>query len=445
MAGTSDARDTYQDTQPGTRETRERHAAGSVGAKKRKGRALVLEAEGGTGATLAAVMRHDGYAVQVVAAGADFAKALRAQAVDVVLAELRADDPHGEALLAQVGALAPGAATIVLTSYATLDAALRALRAGAYDYLAEPVDVDELRSTLRRAMDHRRLERELAARVRELESAQAQLRDFNAQLQQRVDAATAELQRKVEALDEANQRLVQAQEQHHRFIAMVAHEMRGPLGPIINYAQMAKRPAVTPEKRDEYMKIIVEHAMRMNRLVDDLQTATRLSTGKFTLQPQPCDVAAAVEGLVEQFSSADHDRQFSLERPSEPVTAEVDVDRVLQAVRNLVENAIKYSVEGGAIELAVWQDADQVYIRVGDYGAGIPEAERERIFQPFTRLERRSNDQAGTGLGLYIVRGIIAEHGGELNVYNRVEGERAHGALFTLALPLRVREAHTPR
>jgi signal transduction histidine kinase len=436
MASTSDARDTQLES-GAPRQTKTPGGSGGVSTKKRKGRALVVEAENGSGATLAAVLRHDGYTVQVASAGADIAKALRAQPVDVVLAELSADDPHGEGLLAQVRALAPGAATIILTSYATLDAALRALRAGAYDYLAKPVDVDELRSTLRRAMDHKRLERELAARVRELETAQAQLRDLNAHLQQRVEEATAALQRQVEALDEANQRLVQAQEQHHRFIAMVAHEMRGPLGPIINYAQMATRPAVTPEKRGEYMKIIVEHAMRMNRLVDDLQTATRLSTGKFTLRPQSCDVAAAVEGLVEQFSSSDHDRRFSLERPPEPVTAEVDADRVLQAVRNLVENAIKYSVEGGAIELAVWRDVERVYIRVGDYGAGIPEAERERIFQPFTRLERRSNDHAGTGLGLYIVRGIVAEHGGDLSVYNRVEGERAHGALFTLALPLR--------
>ena len=90
----------------------------------------------------------------------------------------------------------------------------------------------------------------------------------------------------MEALDAANQQLRAAQEQHHTFVAMVAHEMRGPLGPIMNYAMLAKRPAVTPEKRDEYMDIIVEHANRMNRLVDDLQTATRLSTGRFSLQRQ---------------------------------------------------------------------------------------------------------------------------------------------------------------
>jgi two-component system sensor histidine kinase SenX3 len=119
--------------------------------------------------------------------------------------------------------------------------------------------------------------------------------------------------------------------------------------------------------------------------------------------------------------------------------AEVDADRLVQAVRNLVDTAIKYSVEGGAIELGVWRDEGRVYVRVGDFGAGIPEAERERIFQPVTRLERRPETK-GTGLGLYITRGIVAAHGGELTVYNRVGDERAHGAIFTIALPLRATE-----
>jgi signal transduction histidine kinase len=276
---------------------------------------------------------------------------------------------------------------------------------------------------------------ELERTQAQLHDANEQLRDANEQLRRRVEAATAELQHKVEALDAANQQLRAAQEQHHTFVAMVAHEMRGPLGPIMNYAILAKRPAVTPEKRDEYMDIIVEHANRMNRLVDDLQTATRLSTGRFSLQRQSSDVGALVEALARELATSCPDRQFSLESPPNPIQADVDPDRVTQAVRNLVDNAVKYSAEGGAIELSVWQDETQVYIRVGDYGAGIPEAELERIFEPFTRLERRPQTK-GTGLGLYITRGIVAAHGGELSVVNRVEDKRAHGAVFTIVLPL---------
>jgi signal transduction histidine kinase len=417
-------------------ESRGQSAYGAIGVAEAPRSLLLIEADEAVGATLAAVLRHDGYAVRLASSMAQATSLLREEPAELVLAEIADQERADLSALTEIQTLTPGASVIVLTSYATLESALRALREGAVDYLAKPVDVEELRHTLTRVVERRRLEQELAARVGELEAAHAELRELNAELQQRIDAATAELQRQVEALDAANHELRASQEQHNRFIAMVAHEMRGPLGPIINYAQLAKRPAVTPEKRAEYLDIIVEHAFRMNRLVDDLQTATRLSTGRFTLQHQPCDVAAAVAGLVEQFNASVRDRQFSLERPDEAVLAEVDSDRVLQATRNLVDNAIKYSTEGGAIELGVWQDGERVFIRVGDYGAGIPEAERERIFQPFTRLEQRNPDAMGSGLGLYITRGIVAAHGGELSVVNREGEQRAHGAIFTLALPV---------
>src|SRR6185312_4996077 len=126
----------------------------------------------------------------------------------------------------------PATTVVVLTGYATLESALQALRRGVYDYLVKPVDVDELRITLARALERRRLRQELATRVRELELAHAAARDFNARLQEQVDQATAELRRKVEELDAANEQLRQTQEQHDRFVAMVAHEMRGPLNPI---------------------------------------------------------------------------------------------------------------------------------------------------------------------------------------------------------------------
>jgi two-component system phosphate regulon sensor histidine kinase PhoR len=108
----------------------------------------------------------------------------------------------------------------------------------------------------------------------------------------------------------------------------------------------------------------------------------------------------------------------------------------MQAVRNLVDNAVKYSVEDGAIEIAVWKDEQHAYIRVADFGAGIPQADMKRIFEAFTRLGERQGEVAGTGLGLYITRGIVAAHHGELTVRNRAGSERAGGAIFIIALPL---------
>lgn len=396
---------------------------------------LVLDADESLARTVSAVLRHEGYAVSTAHSLADATALLRESPFDLLLAELRPEDGASENTLARLRVLAPVALIIVLARFATFESALRALRAGAYDYLLKPVDVDELRLMVARGLEHQRLEHELAARVRDLEASRARERTFTTRLQQQVREATMELQRQVGALDEANRQLHAAQEDHDRFVAMVAHEMRGPLNPIINFAQLAKRPGLPRESLEHYADIIVENAFRLNRLIDDLQTATRLSTGHFTLRRQREDVALAVETVVDNFRATIHDRRVALNRPAEPLFAEVDRDRVEQAVRNLTDNAAKYSAEDGAIEVSVWGDDTGVYIRVRDYGAGIPESEMARIFEAFTRLEKRG-EVAGSGLGLYITRGIVEAHGGTLTVSNGSGTERARGAIFTIMLPL---------
>ncbi len=398
-------------------------------------RVLVADTDSATLKAVAVALRHEGRMVVTAPDGPAALAMLSGGAFDLLLTDVRVE-AHGENLLAAARRVAPGAMRLAMTSYATLDSALQALRAGAYNYLIKPLDVEELRLSVTQALERLRLERELAARVAELEVAHADLLRANDRLREQVDAATIKLRLKLDELEEANQLLREAQSQNQRFIQMVAHEMRGPLNPIINYAQLAKRPAVTNEARDRYMDTIVEHALRLNRLVGDLQTATRLSAGQFTLRREACDVGAVVAELVAESTAAERERNFTLDQPGETIIAAVDRDRVGQAVRNLLDNAVKYSAPRGAIETRVWRDETHAYISVGDYGAGIPEAEMKRIFEPFIRLDRQATEVSGSGLGLFITRGVISAHGGSLTVRNRGD-ERAEGAIFTISLPLR--------
>lgn len=398
-------------------------------------RVLLADIDMATLKTVAVTLRREGRVIVTAADGATALALLTDGAFDLVISDVRVE-ANGESLLATARRIAPHTLRIAVTAYATLDSALQALRAGAYNYLVKPLDVDELRLAVSQALERLQLERELAARVQELEQAQRDLLAANSRLQEQVDQATAALRQKVDELEATNTLLREAQSQNQRFIQMVAHEMRGPLHPIINYAQVAKRPTVDDETRNRYMDTIVEHAFRLNRLVGDLQTATRLSAGQFTLAPAECDIAAAVAEMVAEYTAAERDRAFSLERPDEPITAVVDRDRVCQAVRNLLDNAVKYSAPQGAIETRIWRDADAICISVGDYGAGIPEAEMKRIFEPFIRLDRQASEVSGSGLGLYITRGVIGAHGGSLQVRNRSE-DRLGGAIFTITLPLR--------
>ncbi|HEU0027358.1 MAG TPA: ATP-binding protein [Ktedonobacterales bacterium] len=396
--------------------------------------ALIADADTTTLRTLGALLRRDGLQVTLASGGETASRLLSECSFDLILADTQLIVGK-ETALEQAARLAPGATRIALATYATLDSALLALRAGAYHYLMKPVDAEELSITTRSAMERRQLQRELAQHVAELEAAQAELTQVNVTLRQQVAEATAELQSKVDELESANQRLRDTQEQHQRFVQMVAHEMRGPLNPIINYAQIAKRPTLDAAKRDEFMDSIVENAQRLNRLVGDLQTATRLTSGQFTLRVEPRDVIQLVTDLVAEFRATLKERMFTFERPDEPIIAHVDGDRVQQAVRNLLDNAVKYSAPDGAIEARVWREPTNALISVGDYGAGIPEDQMRRIMEPFIRLEAHARDVSGSGLGLFITRGIAEAHGGELLIRNRKEA-RAQGAIFTLRLPI---------
>ena len=396
--------------------------------------ALIADADTATLRTLGALLRREGLQVALAPDGETATRLLNERSFDLILADTQLAAGKATAL-AEAARLAPDATRIALATYAALDSALLALRAGAYDYLMKPVDAEELSLTMRGALERRQLQRELAQRVAELEAAHTELTQVNQTLRRQVAGATAELQRKVDELEEANQRLRDAQQQHQRFIQMVAHEMRGPLNPIINYAQIAKRPTLDASRRDEFMDSIVENAQRLNRLVGDLQTATRLSSGQFTLRVEPRDVAQLAADLIADFRTTVKERAFALECVDAPIVITVDGDRIQQAVRNLLDNAVKYSAPDGAIEARVWREVDDVFISIGDYGAGIPEDQMRRILEPFIRLETHASDVSGSGLGLFITHGIAEAHGGELMIRNRKEA-RAQGAIFTLRLPV---------
>jgi two-component system response regulator HydG len=151
--------------------------------KPSNARILVVDADMSTASTLGAVLRHDGWTVRVASGGEEALNALAEGQFDLLLADLDDNDRRSQETLRQAQLAVPAVTVVVMTGYATLESALRALRRGVYDYLTKPIDVEELRITLARALEQRRLRHELAARVRELEVAHAAARDFNTRLQ----------------------------------------------------------------------------------------------------------------------------------------------------------------------------------------------------------------------------------------------------------------------
>jgi len=221
-------------------------------------------------------------------------------------------------------------------------------------------------------------------------------------------------------------------EQKERFAAMIAHELRSPLTPIINYAQIIARPNQRRESIERGSQIIVSQAWRLARLAKDLLDVSRLSSGQFTLKCSDCDLAQIIKEIAEQARPVAPFHTFEVDLPAEPLTGNWDCDRLQQAVGNLVDNAIKYSDDETTITIKAWKTESVARISVHNAGVSIPKAQIDQLFRPFSRLQT-AVPQDGTGLGLFITRSIVEAHGGELRLEELPEGQ---GTTFSFDLPL---------
>ena len=399
-----------------------------------RGRILVVDDEQGVMITIQAILEQEGYTVDSASSGQMALDKLREQQFDLVLTDLRLGDIDGLAVLTEARRTSPRTVAIVLTGYASLESAIQAMREGAYDYLVKPTDVEELKMRVAHVFERLQLTDELARRVQQLEEANATIDRMNTNLIGEIQDATAALQQRLEELNATKIALETEKAKKERFIAMVAHDMRAPLGPIKMGAQIIARNRDSGPATVRYTQAIEEQVERLERLITDLLDMTRIDAGQFHIRPAACDLAVMVHKQAEQFRLAYPDHRFALTAP-DALTGIYDEGRLVQALGNLLENAVKFSFPDTTISIALaTTDPDWIALSVADEGMGIPLDKIEEIFDPFKRLESAEGIK-GFGLGLFITRGIAEAHGGTLTVASGTN--RAHGAIFTMTLPVR--------
>jgi signal transduction histidine kinase len=395
-------------------------------------RILVVDDEESVAVTMQAVLEQEGYRVSSASSAAEARRHFRQEALDVVLLDLRVDTTDGIDLVRELRAVQPNCVPIMLTGYASLESAIRAIREGAYDYLVKPCDLDELKLTIARAVERGRLTRALEQRVEELQVANARINMLAEELQERVDRATADLSQKVSELSEAKARLEEEQRQREEFISMVAHELAQPLTNISTSAQLLGRERLTAESKERARTTILAETRRLTRLVQDLYDATRLAAGRFEVRPADCDLTEIIRQQVELACGMSDRHIFRVEVEDGLFAAWCDRDRIAQVLSNILTNSIKYT-PGGTVRVQLRADAAQAVIRVLDEGPGIPSDRLEAIFEPHVRLVGAETvGKKGSGLGLYIARGIIEAHRGRIWADNAEGG----GAVFMISLPL---------
>jgi PAS domain S-box-containing protein len=220
------------------------------------------------------------------------------------------------------------------------------------------------------------------------------------------------------------------------FVSTVSQELRRPLTSIYGFAETLLRRDVlfSDDERRTFIGYITSESERLTRIVDALLNVARLDTGDLQVTLAPTSVAPVLDDVVSaaQAAAALNGHRFVVDVPSEPLEATADPEKLRLVVSHLVDNAVKYSPDGGTVTVAARRRGETVEVSVSDEGVGIPAAEQQRIFRKFYRAEGTPGRAGGgTGLGLFIARGLVTAMGGRIWVTS-AEG---HGSRFTFELP----------
>ena len=451
-------------------------------------------------------LRMNGITIDTSETAVDALERLREVDYDAIVTDIKMPGMDGLALLREIQHLRPATPTLLITGHGEHDLAVQALRGGAYDFVAKPIDRDYFVASLWRAIQVRRLDREVErqrlalerhARVLEHVDDGVFLVDEDGLIQhwnpaaQAITGITAE-----DALGRCAEEVLPGwdamgptvpvasapgpgstaaralpleidghelwlsisgvefeggvvyafrnlteeralEELKGEFVATVSHELRTPLAAIYGSAQTLLRRDVEldPTSKERLLEVIASESERLTRIASDILLANSLDSGRLRLDREQVDIGMLASDVFEEMRASLAGREdISLELfvpdSLEPVPG--DSDRLRQVLINLVDNAVKYSPEGGRVELRVEPGEDGLRLVVRDEGLGISHGDQQRIFGKFYRVDpQQTGGVGGTGLGLYISRELVRRMQGRISVTSR-EGE---GSTFVVELP----------
>lgn len=237
-----------------------------------------------------------------------------------------------------------------------------------------------------------------------------------------------------------------AARQRDEFLSIASHELKTPVTSLKLNLQLAQRRLAASHRASGSSSLetllgtllprTTDQVDRLSRLIDDLLDVSRIATDKLALRLETTDLVRVVEGVVEEQRQHNPSRTILLDRPEQPLVLAADADRIGQVVTNYLTNALKYSPDDAPVELTVASAGQSARVAVRDYGAGLPDEERDHIWERFYRAPEvhvLSGSGIGLGLGLYISKSIVERHGGAVGV----ESGHGQGSRFWFTLPLR--------
>lgn len=370
---------------------------------------LVIDDEANICEGIKRALAPQGFVVETAISGQAGLQKIQAGGFSLVLLDVMMPDIGGIDLIPSIHQYDADIVCIIITGYATVELAIRAIKQGAYNFLTKPFSVDELTLAVNQGIEHQRLSLE----AKRLLAAEAEARHLT------------EEKVRLEELDRAKR----------LFFRLMTHEMQAPLSAIESYLQLMMEGYIQPEQQREILEKCMTRVKDEKNLIADLMELGRLQV----IGPASDVIPIHLGEVLRQVTNEIHNQAFQ-----KNLRLKVDVANNLPAVNgspklfkslweNLIDNAIKYTLPGGKVTASLRVENDQVVGEVCDTGIGIPIEEQARLFSEFFRAKNAKElNLRGTGLGLVIVKRIIEGAGGAI----QVESEEGHGSKFTFRLPI---------
>ncbi len=369
---------------------------------------LVIDDETNICEGIKRALRPQGFSVEAAGSGQEGLQKVREGGFGLVLLDVMMPDISGIDLIPAIHQLDPDIICIIITGYATVELAIRAIKQGAYNFLTKPFSVDELTLAVNQGIEHQRLSLE----SKRLQTAEAEARRL------------ADEKNRLEELDKAKK----------LFFRLMTHELQAPLSAIQSYLQLLLEEYIAPDQQHVVLEKCVVRLEEEKKLIGDLMVLGRLQAIGPAPDLAPVQLDETLQEVAGELASQAGQKDLKLtveiQEQLPPVNGSPKLFKSLW--ENLLGNAIKYTLPGGTVTASLQVENDQVVGQVRDTGIGIPTEEQGRLFSEFFRAKNaKALSLRGTGLGLVIVKRIIDGAGGNI----RVESEEGQGSTFTFTLP----------